>query len=228
MYSVSSLFMSICSRRLNFVILSMRICYSFSMRSSVSAMDGDFSPNMAIEKLVEMGFEYLLAKKAVETVGPSVNNAADYLLSGNCRSSHVASTSSKCSTSKGRVLGKRALSSSHPKGQTRQLSIFDHFQSKSRTIKSEVNAATDKQLSGSKVSLHQSNLMEGQNRVCHSVRCDIENPEELEIGPDWEDRVNILLQKKFGYSSLKAFQKEALEIWVAHQDCLVLAATGSG
>lgn len=36
------------------------------------------------------------------------------------------------------------------------------------------------------------------------------------------------LGKYFGYSSLKPFQLEALKAWAAHQDCLVLAATGSG
>ncbi|XP_031269524.1 ATP-dependent DNA helicase Q-like SIM [Pistacia vera] len=52
--------------------------------------------------------------------------------------------------------------------------------------------------------------------------------QEAKIGSDWEVKVNSLLQKQFGYSSLKKFQKEALAAWLDHQDCLVLAATGSG
>ncbi|KAJ0080271.1 hypothetical protein Patl1_22538 [Pistacia atlantica] len=52
--------------------------------------------------------------------------------------------------------------------------------------------------------------------------------QEAQIGSDWEVKVNSLLQKQFGYSSLKKFQKEALVAWLDHQDCLVLAATGSG
>lgn len=52
--------------------------------------------------------------------------------------------------------------------------------------------------------------------------------EEEDIGQDWELRVANLMQKHFGFSSLKSFQKEALAAWIAHKDCLVLAATGSG
>lgn len=52
--------------------------------------------------------------------------------------------------------------------------------------------------------------------------------EEEDIGQDWELRVENVMKKYFGISSLKSFQKEALAAWVAHQDCLVLAATGSG
>lgn len=45
---------------------------------------------------------------------------------------------------------------------------------------------------------------------------------------DWEKKLNRILKKHFGYPFLKKFQKEALEAWMNHQDCLVLAATGSG
>ncbi|KAL4188579.1 hypothetical protein AMTRI_Chr08g202890 [Amborella trichopoda] len=48
------------------------------------------------------------------------------------------------------------------------------------------------------------------------------------IDSKWETKVNFLLKNYFGISSLKSFQKEALEAWLAHRDCLVLAATGSG
>ncbi|KAG5626110.1 hypothetical protein H5410_011328 [Solanum commersonii] len=49
-----------------------------------------------------------------------------------------------------------------------------------------------------------------------------------DIGPDWQKKVKTLLQKHFGFPLLKDFQKDALEAWLSHQDCLVLAATGSG
>jgi len=42
------------------------------------------------------------------------------------------------------------------------------------------------------------------------------------------DRISAVLQKHFGFSCLKAFQKEVLDAWSAHRDCIVLAATGSG
>ncbi|OMO59361.1 ATP-dependent DNA helicase Q-like SIM-like protein [Corchorus olitorius] len=51
--------------------------------------------------------------------------------------------------------------------------------------------------------------------------------EELDIGSNWEPKVNSLLRKHLGYSSLKSFQKEALAAWLSHQDRLVLAAIGS-
>ncbi|KAL2325530.1 hypothetical protein Fmac_024588 [Flemingia macrophylla] len=52
--------------------------------------------------------------------------------------------------------------------------------------------------------------------------------QDSDVASDWERKVSILMQKHFGFSSLKSFQKEALSSWVAHKDCLVLAATGSG
>jgi Werner syndrome ATP-dependent helicase len=47
-------------------------------------------------------------------------------------------------------------------------------------------------------------------------------------GFDRTDRVSAIFQKHFGFSCVKWFQKEALDAWFAHKDCLVLAATGSG
>lgn len=42
------------------------------------------------------------------------------------------------------------------------------------------------------------------------------------------ERMEAIMQKHFGFSSLKGFQKEALDTWSSNKDCLVLAATGSG
>jgi werner syndrome ATP-dependent helicase len=39
------------------------------------------------------------------------------------------------------------------------------------------------------------------------------------------DIISAVLQKHFGFSSLKAFQKEVLDAWFAHGDCVLLAAT---
>ena len=49
-----------------------------------------------------------------------------------------------------------------------------------------------------------------------------------EASSTWEKRVDSILRIRFGISSLKSFQRVALSTWVAHKDCLVLAATGSG
>jgi hypothetical protein len=42
------------------------------------------------------------------------------------------------------------------------------------------------------------------------------------------DIISVVLQKHFGFSSLKAFQKEVLDAWFAHGDCVLQAAAGSG
>ncbi|ONM08504.1 hypothetical protein ZEAMMB73_Zm00001d033732 [Zea mays] len=42
------------------------------------------------------------------------------------------------------------------------------------------------------------------------------------------DIISAVLQKHFGFSSLKAFQKEVLDAWFGHEDCVLLAAIGSG
>ncbi|KAG0482314.1 hypothetical protein HPP92_010398 [Vanilla planifolia] len=44
----------------------------------------------------------------------------------------------------------------------------------------------------------------------------------------WENKISDALQKHFGFSSLKGFQKDAIKAWLANKDCLILAATGSG
>lgn len=199
-------------------------------------MDGEeASPELIIAKLVEMGFEYSSAKEAVETVEwHSVSDAANYMLNGTHRNGRLASTSPKCCTTNKKVLGKRAFSSADPLGKMRQSSILDHFQSKSQTKRSKVNVVSDMPMSGTSCS---SCPMEARPGACDNAHRDTEGaselisvgyPTELEIGPDWEQRVNRLLQKRFRYSSLKSFQREALAAWVAHKDCLILAATGSG
>ncbi|XP_072955396.1 ATP-dependent DNA helicase Q-like SIM [Typha angustifolia] len=68
---------------------------------------------------------------------------------------------------------------------------------------------------------------ENESSLCQdsSDFCSFENQE---VVSDWEIKVSSLLQKHFAFSSLKGFQKEALDAWLAHKDCLVLAATGSG
>jgi Werner syndrome ATP-dependent helicase len=45
---------------------------------------------------------------------------------------------------------------------------------------------------------------------------------------DRTGKISAVLQKHFGFSCVKGFQKEALDAWFANKDCLVLAATGSG
>ncbi|KAL3733335.1 hypothetical protein ACJRO7_022806 [Eucalyptus globulus] len=170
------------------------------------AVDGD----AVIAKLVEMGFKYSLA---VETL--------TNILNGPWSTNLGASTSSNCSKVCVKVSGKR------------QSNILDHFGTKMQTKRSKFNVAKDALDAGSKVSP----VMEGNGNVHPDMHRDtkitseiiaVDFPEELCLGADWEQQVSSLLRKHFGHASLKNFQREALAAWLSNQDCLVLAATGSG
>ncbi|XP_057975464.1 ATP-dependent DNA helicase Q-like SIM isoform X2 [Malania oleifera] len=185
-------------------------------------------------KLVEMGFEYPSVEEAIEAVGPSVDDAIEFILNDSRRNNKGVSSSSQCSISNGNALGKIASSLSHSSGQMRQSSITEHLKFMSRPKRSRTNASSD--VSGSE-SLVLPKPVEEHEELLSSMGCNMQAvPEsqpvyyqqELEIGSDWEQKANDILRKHFGYSSLKSFQKEALAAWVARQDCLVLAATGSG
>lgn len=191
-----------------------------------------------VEKLIEMGFESCAAEQAVKEVGPSLDKAVDYLLncslSRNCEGSGTMTSSSECLTSS--RSGKRMLSGSAYSGRKRQSSILEHFRLP-RSVKRGMLSSdvSDVLVSGSKVLPLSVN---GCEESCVSVDCGkvkdavdglpVLCKEEVGFGLDWEERANRVLQERFGCSSLKGFQKEALAAWAAHQDCLVLAATGSG
>ncbi|CAN1355885.1 ATP-dependent DNA helicase Q-like SIM [Linum perenne] len=164
------------------------------------------SSDEVTEKLVEMGFEKPAVVQAVEQVGPSLDAAVDYLLSGDNRNRRGASSSSE-------IAGKRATASSSSLGPKRQSSILDHFGS----------AGGSKRTRASKdlvPVVQKENIEEDLPVWC--------SREVVDVGKDWEERAESLLRKHFGYQSLKSFQKEALAAWVANQDSLILAATGSG
>ncbi|KAM3704815.1 hypothetical protein ACJW31_03G034300 [Castanea mollissima] len=190
-------------------------------------MDGNgLSSDEVIAKLIEMGFQNSSVLEAVKAVGPSFDDALEYLSNYSHRNSWGASSSSSCSTSNEKNLGKRTLSSLPSSGQLRQSSILDHFQSTARPKKCRTGFLPDALVP---VEEHKEDLS--------GMHCNLETMSELfpvdcawelDIASDWEKKVVSLLQKHFRYSSLKNFQKEALAAWLAHQDCLVLAATGSG
>ncbi|XP_059438054.1 ATP-dependent DNA helicase Q-like SIM [Corylus avellana] len=197
-------------------------------------MDGDdISSNQVIERLIEMGFEHSAVTEAVKAKGSSLDDALEYVLNGPRRNSGGTSISSTCSTSNGKAVQKRALSSLHPSSQTRQSSILNHFQFTARPKRNRVDVLSDVLVLGSNVLPSCVEEPKDLSGIGRNFKSEVEPflvdcPRELEIGSDWEKKVTSLLQKHFGYSSLKNFQKEALAAWLAHQDCLVLAATGSG
>ncbi|XP_062084800.1 ATP-dependent DNA helicase Q-like SIM isoform X2 [Humulus lupulus] len=173
-----------------------------------------------VSKLIEMGFENSNAVEAVKLVGPSLDDAVEYILNGCRRNSHRATSNSTSFENNVKALGKRDMSSTCVSGQKRQSSILEHFQSTSRNKRS---ATAIVEQSKPPIS-DDSYCIKTATSEAFPVDCS----DEMGIGPDWEHKVNSLLQKHFGNFSLKEFQKEALTAWQAHEDCLVLAATGSG
>ncbi|KAK9292683.1 hypothetical protein L1049_020662 [Liquidambar formosana] len=200
-------------------------------------MDGNVaSSDKVVAELTEMGFEYSVIKEAIKEVGPSLDNAVEFILNGSSRNSKGASSSSNCPTSSRKPLGKRKLASTRSLGKMRQSSIIEHLQSTGRPKRSRTSVVSDLSLSGSEAL---PGPVEEQKKSLSDVGYNLKTssessimpfycPQELGIGGDWEQEVTRLLHKHFGHSSLKSFQKEALAAWLAHQDCLVLAATGSG
>lgn len=194
----------------------------------------DVLSDQVIKKLIEMGFENSDATEAVNAVGPSVDDAVEYVLNGCCRNTLGASTGSQCSSRDEESVSKRAMPLSQSKGKMKQSRIWDHFQSTSKPKRSRGNDVPDAFVSKSQglpspVKEHKGPFPSINNQLETVVQplqacCS----EELDIGSNWEPKVNSVLRKHFGYSSLKSFQKEALAAWIAHEDCLVLAATGSG
>ncbi|KAL2940979.1 ATP-dependent DNA helicase Q-like SIM [Bienertia sinuspersici] len=139
---------------------------------------------------------------------------------------------------------KRNLNSLDPFGHMRQSSIRELLQPMDKSKKRQTGilpevttsiaelqghsqAQAEAEQPQSKEISEQYDTLEASEPSCipHSVQS-IED--DVELGLDWEQKANCLLQKHFGYSTLKSFQIEALGAWLAHQDCLVLAATGSG
>nr|XP_048324547.1 ATP-dependent DNA helicase Q-like SIM isoform X4 [Ziziphus jujuba var. spinosa] len=198
-------------------------------------MDGQgSSSDQVIAKLIEMGFTNSSVKDAVQAVGSSFDDALEYILNSCDRNSERATSSSRCSPSNGKAPRKRALSSLSALSQMRQSSIVEHFQSSRRPKHSKMDAIGDASVSVGKVfPVHVEQCKQPLSYESYHNRNSTETftfncPQEVDLGSDWEQKVNGILQKHFGYSSLKKFQREALTAWLAHQDCLVLAATGAG
>lgn len=185
----------------------------------------DETSDQIIANLVDMGFDISRITEAIEVVGPSLDNAVDFILNDSHRNDKGASTSST-SLTKNKVLGKRATTSS---SKLRQPNITEH-------LKLGPGLKRSKTRGFGSVSVLTSNFLnerveepDAHSNLCPETSMMPSNSKEKDIiGFDWENKVNNLLLRHFGYSSLKGFQKEALAAWLAHKDCLVLAATGSG
>uniref|UniRef100_A0A9I9CIQ5 DNA 3'-5' helicase n=1 Tax=Cucumis melo TaxID=3656 RepID=A0A9I9CIQ5_CUCME len=124
--------------------------------------------------------------------------------------------------------GKRVQSQLVP---MRQSTILDHFSLTNRGKRSRTEAEPVVPFSEPEVSRYPVEDTQERQRCVLQNESDshlIDGPQEPDTLLDWEKKLNRVLKKHFGYPFLKKFQKEALEAWLNHQDCLVLAATGSG
>ncbi|KAL6494467.1 hypothetical protein OROGR_031267 [Orobanche gracilis] len=198
-------------------------------------MDGnDVTSDRVVAELVDMGFDISNITEAIKAVGPSLDSVVEFILHNSHRNSGNTSTSSTCLT-KDKVIGERSTSSLQSSGRMRQQNITEHLKLASGHGRSKTRVLFDASVSktnpsmghleGPKVSpvMNIGSNLSPETFVVQSS-C---NNEEV-IGFEWEKKVKNLIHNYFGYSSLKGFQKEVLAAWVAHQDCLVLAATGSG
>lgn len=190
-----------------------------------------------IAELVGMGFDFSDITEAVKTVGASLDDAIEFILNGSRRTNSSASSSSACLNVSNKVLGKRTTSSTESFGKMRQQSITEHLMSASRAKRSKVTI--ESYASASKSNIMPRHVEEPEVSLPLTMDPSLNISPAMTILPSyckdkeeirsyWEHKVNSLLGKHFGYSSLKNFQKEALEAWLSHQDCLILAATGSG
>lgn len=195
-------------------------------------MDGnDVASDQVIAELVEMGFDIIDITEAIKAVGPSLDRAVEFILNGSHRNDRIAS-SSLTGLTDNKVMGKRAASSLQPSAKLRQRNITEHLQLAS-------GPKRNKSIDSFNSSVSNTSFLRHVKKPASTVITDLHicqetgmmpsycKDEEM-IGFDWEKKVNNLLQKTFGYSSLKSFQKEALAACLANEDCLVLAATGSG
>jgi len=185
------------------------------------------SLEQVISEMVEMGFEHSQILEAIKVVGPSIPSLVEHIFNTSSSSSSNREPSTthvtKSLPCNGKALKKRTFSSSIevPKSRT----INHYFQSSSKVNEKNKNVVVvdddnddeDVEEHKEKVSLPRMGF-DHDSGVAH----------DFDVASDWEQKARILLQKHFGFSSLKSFQKEALSAWIALRDCLVLAATGSG
>ncbi|KAL0384806.1 UNVERIFIED_CONTAM: ATP-dependent DNA helicase Q-like SIM [Sesamum radiatum] len=198
-------------------------------------MDGnDITSDQITAELVDMGFDISDITEAVKAVGPSLDNAIDFILNDTHRNNAGASNSVMRLTNN-KVLGKRATSSLQPSGKLRQPNITEHLKLASGTKRSKTKGlcdafvSTKNYLRGHVKGPEVTSAADTSSDLCaEAFMMPSSCKDEQIIGIDWENKVNSLIHKHFGFSSLKGFQKEVLAAWLEHQDCLVLAATGSG
>lgn len=190
------------------------------------------SKDAVLAELISMGFEFSTASEAVETVGLSVSDAVDFILAGNPAIARGHGNSIKS--------GQTILPNSHSREEcdvgknlgfhsgfhaTKQSLITEKFKPTGRHVESGSMGSCENSSASYAAGNDTRQLRLFQDKFCGNSLC-TEPLQDTEL--NWEQKAEALLQQRFGYKELKCFQKEALKAWAGHQDCLVLAATGSG
>ncbi|XP_074589084.1 ATP-dependent DNA helicase Q-like SIM [Curcuma longa] len=211
------------------------------------------SADYIIAKLIDMGFEFSKAREAVELVGPSLDHAVEFILSGSSKSDNKANLQT-CSSSRHQIFN-QGYAPSYTSNRRKQSSIKDHLHPL-HGIKGHVSSNPSfsstygrsrlkcKELDQQDISNIDMTLkVDFPSEYSHQVTENGVNSTALvlqekcgsqshlhnqEVKLEWEQKVGGILHKHFGFSSLKGFQKKALDAWLSNRDGLVLAATGSG
>lgn len=222
-------------------------------------MDGnDVATDYMVAKLIDMGFEFAKATEAIEVVGPSLDDAVEFILNGSCKSNNNGRAYHFLSCSTSQSFDEEYVPSHAPK-RMKQSNITDHLpplcgtdknapqnasgvsfsgtggtgRSKCRKLDQQTisNVCAASELYSASESAQQvpENDVNDTELVSHgNRRSQSRSLFNQEVELDWEQKIGDILKKHFGFFSLKGFQKKALEAWLANRDCLVLAATGSG
>ncbi|KAM0838249.1 hypothetical protein ACQ4PT_061101 [Festuca glaucescens] len=184
-----------------------------------SSAGTDVSADHVIAELLEMGFEFEKISDAIGIVGLCCADVVEFMLNGSGTEQRKPSGGSQ------RRCSDRSTRLANPRGKFKQSSITDH-------IASVTGSKTESR--GGEVSTSYSCLGASIDPAVTAAVCSKSKPEPQTLlensGGEFDrtDKVSAVLQKHFGFSCVKGFQKEALDAWFAHKDCLVLAATGSG
>ncbi|KAK1692964.1 hypothetical protein QYE76_009661 [Lolium multiflorum] len=179
----------------------------------------DVSADHVIAELLEMGFEFDEISEAIGVVGPCRADVVEFMLNGSGGEQRKPSVGSQ------RRCPDRSARLANPRGKFKQSSITDHIASAtgSKTV------SRGGEVSTSYSCLSASIDPEATAAVCSKSKPEPQSLLENSRGEfDRTGKISAVLQKHFGFSCVKGFQKEALDAWFARKDCLVLAATGSG
>ncbi|OEL14055.1 ATP-dependent DNA helicase Q-like SIM [Dichanthelium oligosanthes] len=201
------------------------------MEPGAAVTGSDVSADGLIAELLDMGFDFDDITAAVGSVGPRRAEVLEVLLggtgagAGQARRGGGAPGRPASSSAQPRPSGKETKLS-NPRGRFRQSSITDHIASAAGS-RDESGREASTSFPCSQAPVDPRVLVGGD--VCSKLGSELQSlVENSRSDCGHKDKISAVLQKYFGFSCLKSFQKEVLDTWLAHKDCLVLAATGSG